>query len=370
MGTTSYLDDWSDNVIDSGCRSFQEFLLLLTVLHSVCPYPPARPKPGPAYLGSVRATQLCASSHRITAVLGSTTQRIPVDMSLSTGTRNLKFMQRAAARNSLNASTSAAGSGSNTPQRSATPSAGTPGASTRTPARANNAFGAIEGVRDDGVSTPSGSTSRSGPQVDSEGVLLSNEEKAAMWVLPARPARPTSLASAGRDVEESQAGPSSGRRFVFERSYMPFMIDTSAAQTDESEEEDDQDAATHNTYIDNTSHTANAANGSTSTTAGGGRMTFGNFGQAAKDAETPAGDAYGSDEDDAETSTRKLHGRAGYMQNDAQGARGKKRGSDTQGDYRGQSNGYERDRDESRQAKIRKMAQDRARQQPVRSACV
>ena len=98
-------------------------------------------------------------------------------------------------------------------------------------------------------------------------------------------------------------------------------------------------------------------------------MAFGSFGQKEKDAETPAGDAYGSDgEDDAGGRHRRTGGRAGYMQPQHQGARGKKRTSDTQGG--GSGSAYERDREESRQAKIRKMAEDRNRSEREQGSAV
>ena len=276
-------------------------------------------------------------------------------MSLSTGTRNLKFMQRAAARNALTS-----------PAASPAPSAGTPQAAAQagvasgsaSPTRGSNPFGVLSGVQDDGLSTLSASTSRSVPTVDSDGAPLSKEEKEAMWVLPARPAR-----SARPAGHQAQAGPSSGRRFVFEQSYMPFM--TTADSADSPEEDvviKQEQAIAAEAGMSTKSRPAQSSSTPsthTSTSAGGGRMAFGNFGQEKKDAEMAAGDAYGSD--DEERGDRRSGGRAGYMQ--AQGARGKKRSSDTQ------RNGYEDDREESRLAKIRKMAQDRHRQQAPQPVC-
>jgi hypothetical protein len=143
---------------------------------------------------------------------------------------------------------------------------------------------------------------------------------------------------------------------------MPFMLDTEADDPVTSTQDDGD--------VEVTSHYgSNTAQASTSTSAGGGRMAFGNFGQAAKDADAPSGDAYGSDEYEGDDKTRgnRKGGGAGYMQptksGQGQGARGKKRGSDMQANAT--PNVHERDREESRQAKIRKMAQDRVKREPV-----
>ena len=182
-------------------------------------------------------------------------------MVLSTGTLNLKFMQRAAARNAQS----------------------TPGSSTSSPRPAARGDATTETPSKPTANAQAGpSTSQAASSTPSRTELSAVEQaaEAERWVLP-------SSARAGRDVKGKARDVGAG--WTFESSYMAFIPDARAA-----------DPVEEGAVGEGESKGAERAG---STRSGGGRMTFG-FGEEKPEVEEEGGDeeegggsASGSDEE-------------------------------------------------------------------------